>query len=1245
MRPLTLAFACLFTGAAGPCLAAADDDLRTVAETTDFRATSKYADVMNLCKKLAAASKGIVQLSKLGTTNEGRSIPLLIVSDPPVKTPEEAKKSGKLVAFIIANIHAGEVCGKEAMPMLVREIIERPDHPLLKDLVLLIAPIYNADGNEKFAATNRPGQVGPEEMGERENAQGLDLNRDFVKLEAPETRAFVRLLNAWDPHLFLDLHTTNGSYHRYVITYQGPKNPAGDPAVLAFARDKLMPGAGELLEKATGFKSFFYGNFDRGHTLWTTYGATPRFGTTYVGLRDRLAVLSEAYSYADFKSRVIGTEEFTRGVLEYAAAHKDEIVKILAAAREGQHGDTVPIRSEAKVAKDKVTILGFVEEGRGVTPKEPMEYEVGFEQEFAPTFSVKRPGAYLVPPEYPEAIATLRRHGLDVEELREDLTIVAEAYTVDAMDKAARPFEGHHLDDLKVTARPVTTMARAGSAVVKATGPLGNLAVYLLEPASDDGLATWNFFDDGLEVGKDFPVLRLAAADSLPTAAFRPLPEDLPKKKPITFDSRPGGGGGRRGGGAGPVRWLDGTHWLQARGGKVVKVEAVSGKTEPYIDSGPMAKALAALPGIGESTAENLASRAIASPSGDNAGALIPHANDLYYATFDGSKAVRLTTSPDAEEEDASLSPDESFVAFVKDNDLWASSTADGKERRLTTGGTETLRHGKADWVYYEEIFNRRWRAYWWAPDSSALAFFETDDSPVKTHVILNDGGDDRDVERQAYPRSGAPNPHVRLGIVKPSGGDPVYVDPPGYPADSTLISEVGWFDGKRAYCYVQDRTQTFLDVVEVAADGHKVARLFRDTTKAWVESPGPIRVLKDGSFLFLSERDGWKHLYHYAADSSTCRQVTSGEWEISAVHLIGPDEKYAYITASKDDPIAPNAYRVTLADGTVERLTRAKGSHSVNFAPTGTMFVDTWSDIATAPQTALFIADGSPVRTLDPGSSRVQDEYEFGSRELVKIPARDGFLLEAELILPPGLDPNSTEPHPAWFQTYGGPHAPTVSDAWNGGRTFEQALAGEGFISFRMDPRSASGKGAVSTWTAYKRLGVQELEDIADAIAWLKKKTYVDGARIGMSGHSYGGFMTAYAMTHSDLFAAGIAGAPVTDWHDYDSIYTERYMLTPQENPKGYAETSAVTAARRLHGRLLIAHGAMDDNVSLRNTLHFVQALQAANEDFELMIYPSSRHGIMSGHYSRLQIEFIRRLLNKPKDDAKTPASSSAAR
>ena len=306
--------------------------------------------------------------------------------------------------------------------------------------------------------------------------------------------------------------------------------------------------------------------------------------------------------------------------------------------------------------------------------------------------------------------------------------------------------------------------------------------------------------------------------------------------------------------------------------------------------------------------------------------------------------------------------------------------------------------------------------------------------------------------------------------------------------------------------------------------------------------------------------------------------------------------------------------------------------------SPDGKLFLASWSDIKTPTRQRLYGADGRLVRTVDSNPSHELKRLRFGPRERLQIPARDGFLLEAELILPPDLD--TSKKYPVWFKTYAGPHAPTVSDSWGGGRMWDQALAHEGFVVFLMDPRSASGKGAVSAWSAYKHLGVQELEDIKDAINWLKQKPYVDGSRIGMAGHSYGGYMTSYAMTHCDLFAAGIAGAPVTDWRDYDSIYTERYMALPQDNLEGYNVSSVVRAAGKLHGKLLILHGAIDDNVSLRNTMRLVEALEDANKDFELMIYPSSRHGIGGPHYTRLQLDFIRRTLGGTK-----PEKSSFAR
>jgi len=1236
------------------------DALRTVAETSEYRATARHADVVALCQALAEASPN-AHYAELGRSAEGRPLPLLILADPPVRTPEEAAKSGKLVVLVIGNIHGGEVCGKEALPMVAREILQVPHHPILSNVIVAMAPIFNADGNERVSKDNRPGQLGPEDgMGERSNARGLDLNRDFIKLEAPETRALVQFFNTWNPHLFIDTHTTNGSHHRYTITYEGPRNLAGDRGVVEFARTRFLPAVDAAFEKASGQKAYYYGNFDADHTHWNSFPPEGRFGTNYFGLRNRIGVLSEAYSYAPYKVRVLATRDFVREALKVASSHRDEIVKALddaerksvAAGKSPHDDDRVVLRSEPESMNAAEPILGYVEtvkDGKRVRTDEPREYPAAVMNESTAVESVDRPFAYLIPANQGRAIATLQRHGVDVLELREDLDLDVEAYRVDEIGKpAATGWDRQDVVDLRVTPRNESRRIPSGTRVVKTSQPLGSLVVYLLEPRSEDGLATWKQIDS-LKAGDDFPVLRLPKEAALLTTAAEPLAENRNRDVPITFDLARGfrGGPGFSGSPV-SVEWLDDEHWLRGHEGALLKVEARTGRAETFATADKLLQSLRRIKGIDEQAAHGMARRLLGELASGSRGGfraslveldrarkalLFRHDDDLFYATLDGSAGARLTEHA-GEESLARFSPDGRMVAFVRDHDLFAVDVAEPKERALTTGGRDTLRHGEADWVYFEEIFNRSWSAYWWSPDSKRIAFMEFEDDEVGTLTMLDDTKPARKVEVNKYPRAGEPNPRVRLGVVDAQGGPVEWADLSEYSAQAFLISHVGWLpDSSAVYAYVQDRVQTWLDLLKIpvagADAGAKPRRLLRDATKAWIADQAPIAFLKDGTFLWLSERDGWKHIYHYAADGGPLARITSGPWEVRSIEHVDPDSGWITFLGTKDAPMSTQLYRVK-SGGAVERLTSGAGSFQADFSPKGRFYLASWSDLTTPSQAKLFSADGRLVRTVDANPVYRIKEYRFGSRERLQIPARDGFVLEAELILPPDFDPNKK--YPAWFMTYGGPHTPTVTDAWSGGRLWEQALASEGFIVFRADPRPASGKGAASAWTAYKKLGVQELEDVKDLIGWLKKKPYVDGSRVGMTGHSYGGYMTAYAMTHSDLFAAGIAGAPVTDWHDYDTIYTERLMGLPKDNPDGYKTSSVVAAAKDLKGKLLLIHGAIDDNVSVRNTMHFVQALQEAGKDFELMIYPGSRHGIFNDHYNKLVIEFIRRNLGSAR-------------
>lgn len=508
---------------------AADPPLLTVAEQSNYQATAHHADVMEFCQKLAKESP-LIRLSEIGKSHEGRSLPLLILADPAVATPEEAAKSGKLAVLAFANIHAGEVCGKEALLMLARDLVTANDRPLLKNLVIALIPIFNADGNERMNAANRPHQPGPL-VGVRQNAQGFDLNRDFVKLESPEVRALVQFMNRWDPALVIDTHTTNGSFHRYTITYDAPRNPAMDGALLTYAQENMLGDLSKRLEKRGGWKSFFYGNFSRNHEIWETYPPQPRYGIQYIGLRNRIAVLSEAYAYAPFKDRVLATRDFTLACFEFMAENNDKVRALLHAADERtMKAGTKP------TAEDKVTLLykevpwtsrfdalGFVEEqkdGRRVSTGQPRDYPVFYVGRCEPTLQVNRPFAYLVPAEFGAVAEKLTQHGITVEMLKDGADLPLEVYRIDKVTRSTNPFQTHRLVTVQAAARPEKQSVPAGTMLVRTAQPLGSLAAYLLEPQAEDGLCTWGFFDTRLAEGKDFPVMRVPQPVQLKTARF-----------------------------------------------------------------------------------------------------------------------------------------------------------------------------------------------------------------------------------------------------------------------------------------------------------------------------------------------------------------------------------------------------------------------------------------------------------------------------------------------------------------------------------------------------------------------------------------------------------------------------------------------------------------------------------------------------------------------------------------------------
>ncbi len=853
---------------------------------------------------------------------------------------------------------------------------------------------------------------------------------------------------------------------------------------------------------------------------------------------------------------------------------------------------------------------------------------INLQAERKPEKSASQPYAYLFPAKFKKLTQHLQREDIKVNELREDIELDVEVYRIDRIVRDKKQGKERRSFRLKTEHRQETKRFKARTIFVKTDQELSDKVKDLLDPTTKKK-ASFRKLLRRPKAGDDYPIVILNSYVPITHGPVCPLEENRQFDKPITFETiyDPNDKVSFRGSPVSGLTWLeDGEHYLQIRDGRQYKVHAESGRSILFFDPNELAEGLKSLPTIDEKTAESISKRTRLKMNPARSAVLIDYENDLYYCTLDGKKAVRLTSSP-GQEELSSFDPNGKFVAFVRDKNLYVVDVATQTERALTTDGGGLISNGRADWVYYEEVFGRRWKTYWWSPDSSAIAFMQFDDAPVHEFTVVNNTKRKQEVEETPYPRAGEPNPNVRIGVVTTAGGPVRWVDLDEYLKGTYLITGAGWMpDSKRIFFYVQDRAQKWLDFNAASKRGGESTRLFRETTDAWVDVPDSPKFLTDGSFLFFSERTGWKHLYLYDKDGKLKHAVTKGEWEARGLEHVDEENGWIYVTGTRDSHIAGNLYRLKIDGGKIKRLTKAPGGHRVNVSPNGRYFIDTWSNDSTPAKVTLYGIKGKKIRTLDTNPVYNRQEYKFGTYEQFQIEMSDGFLLEASLVKPPDFDSNKK--YPVWFMTYGGPHSPTIRNTWSGGRARDHMLAQMGMLVFRCDPRSASGKGARSSWTAYKQLGVQELEDIEEAIEWLRDKHYVDDDRIGISGHSYGGFMTAYALTHSKLFAGGIAGAPVTDWHLYDSIYTERYMDTPQNNPEGYEKTSVVKAAENLHGKLLIIHGATDDNVHIENTLKLVNDLQQADKKFELMIYPKSRHGIGGTHYDRLVINFIKTVL-----------------
>lgn len=686
------------------------------------------------------------------------------------------------------------------------------------------------------------------------------------------------------------------------------------------------------------------------------------------------------------------------------------------------------------------------------------------------------------------------------------------------------------------------------------------------------------------------------------------------EKKPVTLESLSQGG---RGGAdfAGVPTWApDGKHFAYFKGKQIMLYDVPAKSDRELLNVTAMESAASKVPEPERFDWQNRRVRQNSlqwSTSGKEI--LLSVDGDLFLWHMDSSKWDQLTATPVAEF-DPKLSPDGKRVAFRREHDLYVLDIASRKATRLTSDGNPTLLNAELDWVYPEEL--DLGTAYWWSPDSKRLAYLQFDVSHEMQYPQVDLRGLRGSLELERYPQAGTPNADVRLGVISAEGGSTKWMDL-GETRDH-LLARVHWRpDSSGIAIHRLNRVQNELDLLLAdPADG--VARtLIHEKDPTWINITDQFHFLKSGEFVWSSERDGFRHLYRYSADGKQMGRITQGNqqgnqqgnWEVTDVAGVDEAASRVYYVSTEASPLERQLYAIHMDGSGKQRLTQAAGSHSISMSPSHEYFLDTYSSLTTPPRRTLHAIDGAEWAVYREADHKVQDEYNLLPTEIVQVKAPDGTLLYARLIKPPNF--RAGQKYPAIVMVYGGPHAQSVRNSWTGA-TWDQALAHRGFVIWQLDNRGAAGRGHAFESPLYRRLGEKELADQREGVRHLISQGFVDPARIGIYGWSYGGFMTLYSLLNApDLFKAGIAGAPVTDWHNYDTIYTERYLGLPSENAEGYRKSSDVTYADKLKGKLLIVHNIEDDNVLFQNTLQMSDALERADKLFTMVIYPQKSHGV----------------------------------
>jgi len=592
----------------------------------------------------------------------------------------------------------------------------------------------------------------------------------------------------------------------------------------------------------------------------------------------------------------------------------------------------------------------------------------------------------------------------------------------------------------------------------------------------------------------------------------------------------------------------------------------------------------------------------------------------------------------------ATFSPDAKRVAFARENNMFVVDLSNMQETQITTDGKfNSIINGYADWVYEEEFSFAQ--GFHWSPDGKKIAFYTFDESQVPEYNLQMWGELYPQDYRFKYPKAGEANSAVKVSVYDVASGNTVKMDTGNEP--DIYIPRIKWTDDPNLLSIQKmNRLQNTLEILHANATSGKANVVLKETDKAYIDITDDLSYLEDGkSFIHSSEQDGFNHLYLYNMNGKLVRQITKGNWDVS--EFIGYDEKSdrLYYMSTEVSPLDRHLYSISSKGKNKKRLTEKAGTHRADMSNDFKYYLDYYSAANTPPTVSLHTAkDGKLIKVLE-DNQKLQNtlaQYDVAKQEFFTMNTADGTKLNGWMIKPTDFDPNKK--YPVLMFVYGGPGSQTVTNSWGGSNyLWYQVLADKGLIVMSVDNRGTGARGAEFKKATYANLGKYEIEDQIEAARWLGNQPYIDKDRIGIWGHSFGGYMTLLGLTKGNgIFRAGISVAPVTNWRFYDSIYTERYLKTPQENASGYDQNSPLSFADKLQGDLLLIHGTGDDNVHFQNAVAMQDALIDANKQFESFYYPNRNHGIYGGntyiHRFTMMTDFLQRKLINPEKAPMNP-------